>query len=172
MLALKKYNSNGARVCDAPLCCKEKKLTQHTDGRLLCKFHQDGGPHGSRVCTAAKGCAFKTKVYNGRWVCEQHIRQMQKWSDVVNENGDSICHAYGCRRSAKLSWQFEGGFCPEHIPQLARIRHSLVACNDNELKMRLLAEEAAFRKQPITSVCVLQTIPTEQAAAQHQPQRT
>lgn len=46
--------------------------------------------------------------------------------DIVNRNGDEVCHAVKCRKHTKLNIAYNGKFCKYHLSVLTSIRESLI----------------------------------------------
>lgn len=62
-----------------------------------------------------------------------------------NQNGDEMCHAFGCRKHKKLISIYQGLFCDTHSEYLSIIRNNLSKAK----KLKIIECENFWRQQEI-----------------------
>lgn len=114
-----RYNINGAVMCAFERCRKHTRLRPHP------RF--------------------------GEFVCAPHAREPALFPlvpeiRIVDDRGESLCHAHGCTKKEKLTFAHKGFFCALHLQRIVRIRKRIDhSGSEEEIKAR--REEIAFRKQ-------------------------
>jgi hypothetical protein len=70
--------------------------------------------------------------------------------DLVNKDGDALCHAVSCRKHKKLTHSHGGLFCKDHLKKIDEIRERILhkTSTEEQLKAEVAArrDEALFRK--------------------------